>query len=186
MDTKTICLAVLSQSDATGYEIKGVFEEGPFSYFQDVSFGSIYPALNRALEDGLVSVTELPQAGRPGKKIYAITAAGRDALCDTLRKETAPDRVTCDFLFKALFSHLLGPVATNAMVDQRLAELNEHIDRPEGCGGGLEQLEPREAFVFGFGHAIHSAMRTYIEENRDKLLPADGDIGRTISTEAAD
>ena len=58
MDTKSICLAVLCQGDTTGYEIKKAFEEGPFSFFQDVSFGSIYPALTRALDEGLVDLVD--------------------------------------------------------------------------------------------------------------------------------
>src|SRR5690606_26574731 len=33
MDVKTLCLAVLFREEATGYEIKKAFEEGPFAHF---------------------------------------------------------------------------------------------------------------------------------------------------------
>ncbi len=186
MDTKIICLAVLSQGDATGYEIKGAFEEGPFSYFQDVSFGSIYPALTRALEDELVSVTNFPQAGRPGKKVYAITSKGRGALLDAFAKETPGDKVTCDFLFKALYSQLLGPTSTQTMIDRRVADLGANIDRLENCDHGTEEMGPREAFVSGFGLAIYRAMRAYILENGDKLVAADRKLDHAVSAAAAD
>ena len=129
MDTKTICLAVLCQGDTTGYEIKKAFEEGPFSYFQDVSFGSIYPALNRALAENLVSVTELSQLGRPGKKVYSISQAGRAALLDNMTKETPDDKVTSDFLFKLMFSKLLAPEDLEAIIESRLTFLDGKIFR---------------------------------------------------------
>jgi hypothetical protein len=41
---KTLCLAVLSMGDASGYEIKKLLE-GPFRHIHEASFGAIYPAL---------------------------------------------------------------------------------------------------------------------------------------------
>jgi len=45
MSVRGLCLAILSYGDATGYEIRKESTEGRFSYFDDASFGSIYPAL---------------------------------------------------------------------------------------------------------------------------------------------
>ncbi len=45
MSVRSLCLAILSFGDATGYEIRKESTEGRFSYFDDASFGSIYPAL---------------------------------------------------------------------------------------------------------------------------------------------
>jgi len=50
MDVKTLCLGVLSLGDASGYEIRKMFEEGPFAHFHHASFGSIYPALSPLLD----------------------------------------------------------------------------------------------------------------------------------------
>ena len=80
MDVKTLCLAVLSRRDATGYEIRKQFAKGPFAHFQKASLGAIYPALTRAAEEGLVTVTEEAQDGRPDKKVYSLTEAGKAAL----------------------------------------------------------------------------------------------------------
>lgn len=170
MDTKTICLALLSQGDTTGYEIKKAFEEGQFSYFQDVSFGSIYPALNKALAEGLVSVTETPQQNRPVKKVYSISTAGEAALVEALVKPAAPDRVTSDFLFKILFSDLLTAENIGTLIDDRLTVLGSKIERMNSfCGADYSALGSRQVFVFGFGLAIHQAMRDFIEHNRGAL-----------------
>ncbi len=65
MDVKTLCLAVLFQGEATGYEIKKAFEEGPFAHFQRASFGSIYPALSKLLVEELAEA-EARQGGQHG------------------------------------------------------------------------------------------------------------------------
>ena len=79
MDSKTLCLGALMLGDASGYEIKKLFEEGPFSYFHQTSLGSIYPALGTLMEEGLVTCDERAQEGRPDKKVYSLTDAGRAA-----------------------------------------------------------------------------------------------------------
>ena len=53
-----------------------MFEEGPFSHFHDTNYGSIYPALSKLLDEEQVSCTEIPQDGKPDKKVYAITDLG--------------------------------------------------------------------------------------------------------------
>src|SRR5690606_28681550 len=97
-DIRTICLGALSMGDATGYEIRKQFEEGPFSYFFDASFGSIYPALNKLLADGFVTCTSEAQPGRPTKKIYSITEDGRMALRAALGEGPADHKLRSDFL----------------------------------------------------------------------------------------
>jgi PadR family transcriptional regulator AphA len=62
MDVRTICLGILTRGDATGYEIKKLFEDDGYQHFVEASFGSIYPALNRLTEEGLVSVRQAAAA----------------------------------------------------------------------------------------------------------------------------
>src|SRR5262245_954062 len=73
MDARVLCLGALHFGDASGYEIKKLFEEGDFRFFYETSFGSIYPALSRMVEDGLALVSEQAQDKRPDKKVYSIT-----------------------------------------------------------------------------------------------------------------
>ena len=58
MDVRTLCLGILSLGDATGYEIKKLVAEGSFSFFSEASYGSIYPALTKLTDEGLVSCVE--------------------------------------------------------------------------------------------------------------------------------
>ena len=171
MDTKSICLAVLSYGDCSGYEIKKTCEEGPFSHIQEIGFSSIYPALAKLLDDGTVTVTAHAQEGRPDKKVYSLTPKGRMALLDALDEPTGPDRVRSDFTFRMLFAHLLSPRALEDMIDDRLEHLKSEIARIEermATGG----QDPGQTFVMGYGLAIYRTMAGYIEENRHELIGA--------------
>lgn len=169
MDAKTVCLAVLSQGEASGYEIRKSVEEGPFGHIQDIGFSSIYPALSQLHDHGLVSVTELAQEGRPDKKIYKLTSDGRLALLNALQDPTDSDRVRSDFLFRMLFADILPPSIINSMIDARMDEVQASLERLEfRASAGFESVG--EEFVNGFAATVQRAMATYIEDNRHRLV----------------
>ncbi len=171
MDTKTLCLGVLTRGDASGYEIKKAFEDGPFGHIQEIGFGSIYPALAQLLKDELVTVTKYAQEGRPDKKVYSLTSAGRLSLLDALAEPTEADKVRSDFLFRMMFAQLLSPSALETMIDERMAVLTAAIARLEQCEtDGFDYAS--EAFINGYALAIYRAMADYIEENRYQLVGA--------------
>ena len=93
MDVRTICLGILTRGDATGYEIKNLFEDDGYQHFVEASFGSIYPALNRLTEEGLVSVRAEAQEKRPDRKVYSPICCPKDASlrCSTpIRARSSP------------------------------------------------------------------------------------------------
>lgn len=171
MDTKSLCLAVLSYGDRSGYEIKKTFENGPFAQIQEIGFSSIYPALARLLDDGHVSVTAHAQEGRPDKKVYMLTPSGRMALMDALDAPTGPDRIRSDFTFRMLFAHLLSPRTLEDLIDERLDHLRKRIMQIE-TRMAEDELDPGEAFVSGYGAAVYRAMADYIEDHRHELIGA--------------
>ena len=65
MDIKTICLAILAEGNATGYEIQKTIKDGPLASFFDASFGSIYPALARLSEEDLTNALLFASRQRP-------------------------------------------------------------------------------------------------------------------------
>lgn len=171
MDAKTLCLGALIHGDASGYEIRKLYEEGPFAAFHQVSFGSIYPALNRLLAEGLATVTELEQAGRPDKKVYTITPAGRAAFAESLRATPAPDRVRSDTLFILSFGCLLPAWERTALLDAYSAEHESALAALEACED--EDCTPGRLFVRNFGRAIYETAIRYIAENRHLLEQGD-------------
>lgn len=169
MDAKTLCLGVLLRGEASGYEIKKAFEEGPFSHFHQTSFGSIYPALNALSAEGLITGRAQAQDKRPDKKLYSITAKGRDALIAALMIEPAPDVMRSDFLFILSFAQYLPPARVDQLIDQRIAWYREALARMEGCACN-ETIPAGPAFVRGMGIAVYRAAADYLEANREQLI----------------
>ena len=167
MDVRTICLGILSNGEATGYEIKKLFDEGGYQHFVEASFGSIYPALSRLTEEGLVRVRAEAQEKRPDRKVYSITPEGRTALVAALMKPLPEDKHRSAFAFAMLFSNLLPPDRVSAAIDTYIAR----------CEGKLAQMAERpsaaqtrgERFVIGLGQAIFTAMLDYLRAHRAEL-----------------
>lgn len=164
---KTLCLAILSMGDASGYEIKKLLE-GPFSHIHEASFGAIYPALARLQQDGHVTCEERSQEKRPDKKVYSLTQKGRFELVEELSVIPGPDRIRSDFLVVMLYAHLMPAAHIAQAIDKRLdiyrgllAELKDENREPVSAG---EQSSA--AFVHGYGKTILEASLNYIEENR--------------------
>lgn len=171
MDTRTICLGVLSLGDATGYEIKKTTAEGAFAQIYEASYGSIYPALNRLTEEGLVTCRAESQENRPDKKVYSITQKGREAFRNALLKRPADDRFRSEFLFQMLFATLMPPEHAGHLVDDRIARVRAELDALKTRSNELPD-DPAVCFVRDYGIAMFDASLRYLESNRDALVDA--------------
>lgn len=167
MDAKTLCLGVLTLGDATGYEIKKQFEEGPFAYFHAVGFGSIYPALAKLGDEGLVTCTEQAQDGRPDKKVYSITEAGREVFVKAIHQPPGEDKIRSDTCFVLFFAHLLKEGHRDAVFDGYLEAYRSMIE--EMSCEDIARESPGRRFVHGFGLSIYEAVVEYMENNRSLL-----------------
>lgn len=174
MDIKTTCLGVLALGEASGYEIRKEFEDGPFSHFAEGGFGSIYPALTRLESEGLATSMALPQDKRPDKKVYRITDAGWDHLEARLRdKLPGEDKYKSDLLFILFFSDWQNAKWIARVIDARIAWYREKIEGLESCAGELPDVSGRR-LVHGFGLAVYRAALDYLVENRDAFLASAG------------
>ncbi|WP_085900753.1 PadR family transcriptional regulator [Kiloniella majae] len=168
MDVRTLCLAVLYQGEASGYEIKKAFKEGAFSHFQDASFGSIYPALGRLSTEGLVECTQMAQEKRPDKKVYKLTQSGEDTLITSLLAPPTPDRFTSDFFFVLYFAELLPLPQVIKLLDQRISFYKETIERMTQCDPA--SLPTGRRLCHGLGLTVYQNSLTYLEENKERFI----------------
>ncbi len=127
MNVRTICLAILYDGEATGYEIRKLSVEGEYSYFIDASYGSIYPALARLETDGLVTSRVEVQDGKPAKKIYSITAAGRSVFIQSLFEKLGQDEFRSEFLLFLRFATELPQSLVEQRLSERLAEVDAEL-----------------------------------------------------------
>lgn len=167
MDVRTLCLGILSLGDATGYEIKKLVAEGSFSFFSEASYGSIYPALTKLTEEGLVTCQQMAQDKRPDKKVYRLTKKGEEALTSALARDPGPDKNRSEFLAALLFAEAVSPERVQDLIDDRIGHHSERIV-------ALQQLleddmSAAARFVIEFGIAVQKAALGFLKENRHLL-----------------
>ncbi len=160
---------MLTDGPASGYDLKKEFESS-FGHFFAAGYGSIYPALSSLSENGLVDCEEIPQEGKPDRKVYQITNEGREFLLEALKNPSPCHKVRSEFLATMCFAHLMRPQDIQTVLNHRL----EDIARYQEMFRQFEEEEMSEwpegaKFVLGFGKAVASAMQTYINENRHLL-----------------
>ncbi len=167
MDVKTLCLGALSLGEASGYEIKKLFE-GPFSAFHHAGFGSIYPALAKLTEESLVTCVEKEQVGRPDKKVYKITEKGMQTLKAALARKPAVDKIRSESMVMFFFSDLVEEGHLRDVFDSYLGYYKESLEflRSLDPGG----VPPGRVFARGFGATFYEAAISYMEENRALLF----------------
>ena len=171
MDAKTLCLGALMYSDASGYEIRKLFEDGPFSTIHDVSFGSIYPALTALLEKGWVTCQVAEQNRRPDKKVYSITPEGRAAFLDALSTTPAPDKMRSETLFTLSFGDHLPQEKVLSIVDQYIADYESRLADMQQCDVNLDNA-PVRRMVHEYGAIMYETAIRFLQERR--ILLADG------------
>ena len=167
MDVRTICLGILTRGDATGYEIKKLFEDDGYQHFVEASFGSIYPALNRLTDEGYVSVRSEAQEKRPDRKVYSITPTGRSAFIASLLKPLPEDRHRSPFVFAMLFADLLPQSRVGGMLDDYIGQIEGKLAHLDGHDRASQSSG--EKFVAGFGRAVYAAVLDFLTTHRAEI-----------------
>ena len=114
-------LVSLAERSASGYELARRFDAS-IGHFWRASHQQIYNVLGRMESDKLVESNLVAQDGRPDKKVYAITADGRDELTTWLATPTPPEALRSEFAVKLRALHLGDRDALVAQVRKRRTE----------------------------------------------------------------
>jgi DNA-binding PadR family transcriptional regulator len=91
--TRLVILGLLRQQPLHGYELKHILEE-EMGDWTSIAFGSIYFALGKLEEEGMIVKVATEQEGkRPSRSVYQISEAGRDEFLRLLRETwVTPER----------------------------------------------------------------------------------------------
>ena len=169
LNVRTLCLAILSMRDATGYEIRKLVTEGAFSHFIAASYGAIYPALAQLLADGLVTMREEEQTGKPARKVYSITPSGQRALADALATLPGRDIFKSEFLLQMMFADRLLPRQLAAIYDAYIAMQEAELAQLKEESRNLPQT-PGACFVQDYGRLMLTTVLDFLKGRRDRLL----------------
>jgi len=167
-----IILGMLMEQRMNGYELKKTIDSSTGTFYT-ASFGSLYPALKRLTDRGMLSVEELEDS--KNKKIYALLPAGRDAFLAWLGE---PLQLTRNELLSRLFFYDYLDEQTRLM---RLTEyqnkLNGELGRlnaiQEIVSGELAQVEnPDQYFhrvsVLSFGLNYYTMVNQWIQNIKER------------------
>lgn len=170
MDVKTVCLGMLTDGEASGYDLKKYFESS-FGHFFAAGFGSIYPALASLAEKELVTCRCVPQDGKPDRKVYRITAAGRQQLLCELDNPNPTHKIRSEFLATLCFAHLMEVEQVETVLHSRIAEIEVYEKMFDEFEHNCMQETPNGMhFTVGIARAVTQAMKKYIQENEHQLL----------------
>lgn len=129
-------LVALSERPASGLELAKRFSRS-IGFFWSATHQQIYRVLARMDADGWVSATEVAQSGKPDKKVYAVSPAGRDVLAAWLAEPTETQALRSELAVK-LRGASFGD--REAVLDVVRANLADHATRL----AHYEQLEKRD------------------------------------------
>jgi PadR family transcriptional regulator, regulatory protein AphA len=169
MNVRTLCLSILYEGEATGYEIRRLCTDGECSYFIEASFGSIYPALAKLEDDGLVTSRIEPQDGKPAKKVYSITQAGRQAFANELAEPLGEDMFRSPFLLFARFAHILPRELVEQRAQEfldRTVEKRKHLDEAMG----EHASNAADSWVINYGRAIMDVAEQHMRAHMHELI----------------
>lgn len=142
-------LGLLMERDHHGYEIRAQLRDR-LGLSANASFGSIYPALNRFEREGLVEAVATSDVsalstgslsgeraslrtrrgatprGRRGRKVYSITARGRDEFARLLADPSTIDDAR-SFPLRMALARYLTPSSRVGLLEQRRANLMRRL-----------------------------------------------------------
>ena len=109
--TRYAVLGLLNMAPMTGYQIRKIYETS-LGHFWSESYSHLYAILKVLEAEELATAQVIPGDGRPDRRVYAITAAGRTALTDWLARPAAEQRERIEVLLKVFHGATVGPDVT--------------------------------------------------------------------------
>lgn len=114
-------LVALRERPSSGLELARRFDRS-IGFFWHATHQQIYRVLARMSADGWLEVTQVLQEGRPDKKVYAVSRAGRDVLAHWLATPTLTEPLRSDLAVKLRGASFGDRTAVLAAVRAALAD----------------------------------------------------------------
>ena len=143
---------IAEQHPRSGYDLVQTFRISMVHYWH-AHPGQIYPTLERMERDGWVAGREVIQRGRPNKRVYSITAAGRRVLLEWLRSPYEPFKMKNPPLLKSRFLAHLGAEGARAKFAEMRDAMASYLEVLHGYERKIAELggaykDVNEMFVY--------------------------------------
>ncbi len=178
-----VILAGLIRRPRSGYDLTKWMEKET-SHFFSVGHSSIYPALARLEEGGLVGHEVVPSDKGPERKVYSLTGRGREALLAWADAPPAERQMRDEQLVKALCYPYMAEERALARLEEEKVRHEEKLSRYEGFERELEGLFrggkiSREAYLgtrltLARGIGVEKSYAEWCEEAARMVSSAEG------------
>lgn len=103
-------LGLLAKKPMTGYQMKQTFSSS-ILFFWNAHISQIYKELNKMEQKGWVESEIEPQSGKPDRKVYSLTSAGKDEFLQWLQdiKKASEESIKSEFMAKLFFAAEMEP-----------------------------------------------------------------------------
>jgi PadR family transcriptional regulator, regulatory protein AphA len=131
-------LGFLEYQPMTGYDLKKYFDQS-ITHFWSATQSHIYKALENLEEDGLVESSVIPGDGKPNRKQYQITEAGRAELRQWMLTPLPVATPREAWLIQVFFAHEISNEQISRLFEKRLEELHEYLSRTQIAQSNIDE-----------------------------------------------
>src|SRR3954447_18184612 len=160
-----VLLALLAKEASHGYQLRARLQLALGPLAEVLNAGQVYVTVNRLEKAGLVTSERVGQSDRPDRKVYELSAAGRERVAEWLADTSWPKPAPAESHLKLVAAAAAGLADPVRLVDvQRHALLSElaaaqraALAEPDGSVAGLLlegvvlRLEAGLAWLRGLG-----------------------------------
>ncbi len=119
-------LGFLEYHPLSGYDLKKHFDES-IAHFWTATQSHIYKSLENLERGGLVESQVIVQAGRPNRREYRITEAGRAELRHWLTAPLPLEQARESWLIQIFFSHFSSSDDIAGLLEARIQKIRERL-----------------------------------------------------------
>lgn len=160
-------LSLLAREDLSGYDLKRMMER-PLGYFWSARHSQIYPELARLEEEGFVTHRVVEQQERPDKKVYGITASGREALRAWVTEPPVERAARDELVLKAYSVWLAEPDAAAALFREQERRHEEQLRHYEEIEARMKEKWAGKSGRMDLDRfAVYAALRRGLGYERD-------------------
>jgi DNA-binding PadR family transcriptional regulator len=176
LDLEWSLLGFLRQEPTHGYELhQRLSRSRGLGLVWHLKQSQLYALLSKLEERGYIDYTLEPQTSRPPRKVYDLTAAGRQALLEWVQAPVEHGReFRQEFLAKLYFARREGEEVVRRLLVGQRAVCRRWLEGQQGEAGALREERPYEWLVFEFRTGQIEAMLDWLETcEATLLLPGD-------------
>jgi DNA-binding PadR family transcriptional regulator len=125
---KYAILGLLCRNALTGYDLAKAFDSG-LGNFWNAGHSQIYPELKKLLAEGLTEYSIVIQGEKLEKKLYTITAAGREDFLEWMRKDEPLEPTPKDkFRLRVYLSDMISDNELLRHLESQLAKHRQKLE----------------------------------------------------------